>query len=427
MSSQSRTRYTRGARSFRHWRRVGVALLMGLALSISACGATTGGGPRSTPTPRPTATTAPVSCVSWRSVSGPTGVRYPMSILNAVSALSPTSAWVVGANYAAGDTIGPVDSLIEQWDGATWRVVANTGHEALNAITAISPNDIWAVGGQLNYGVGTGILIMRWDGTKWSIAPSAQPAGATFAALDSAVGIASNDVWAVGRQDTSSAQLLQPLIERWDGAAWRIVGSPLPQGATNGVLSAVTRIPATNQLLAVGEWSKYSVPSLPQPLIERWDGASWRIDAAPALPSGAVGGAWNGVVAVSATNAWAVGFYYRTNPVDRHPLIARWDGTRWTTVFSPNTSGELNSVAATDANDVRAAGSLLIGAGGNSRRIPFIERWNGGVWQIMSVPEPNGVMSGSLNIATDGLGDYWAVGSYYDAARVYQPLILRCP
>lgn len=419
--------HTRAVRSFRRGRRAGVALLMGLALGVSACGVTTGGGPQSTPTSGPTATPPPSPCASWRIVSSPTGARYAMSSLNAASALSPSSAWAVGVNYAAGDTIGPIDSLIEQWDGDTWRIVANPGHDALNGITAISPSDVWAVGGQLNYGVGTGVLILRWDGTKWSVSPSAQPAGATFAALDSVAGVTSNNVWAVGRQDTSSAQLLKPLIERWDGSTWRIVVSPLPQDATNGALTAVTRVPGTNQLWAVGEWSKYAVPSLPQPLIERWDGATWRIDTAPALPVGAVGGAWNGVIAVSATNAWAVGFYYRTNPVDRHPLIARWDGTRWTTVFSPNTSGELNSVAATDANDVRAAGSLLIGAGGNSRRVPFIERWNGDAWQIMSAPEPNGAMSGSLNIATDGSGDYWAVGSYYDAAKVYQPLILRCP
>jgi hypothetical protein len=143
-----------------------------------------------------------------------------------------------------------------------------------------------------------------------------------------------------------------------------------------------------------------------------------------------VGGSWNGVVALSATNAWVVGTYYMRNPVDLHPLIGHWDGTSWTTVASPDAFGELNSVAASGAHDVRAAGSVLTGSGassGGGRRVPLIEQWNGTAWQIMTSPEPSGAMSGPLSIATDGTGNYWAVGSYLTAASVYQTLTLHCP
>jgi hypothetical protein len=414
---------TRLARDSRRWRRIGAVLLTGLALTGTACGATTGGGA----TPTSTATATPVPCTSWRIVPSANGTTYPMSELYAVGALSPTAAWAVGVNYSVGDTIGPSDSLIEQWDGSAWHIVANTGHDALNAVAALAPNDIWAVGGQLNYGVGAGTLTMRWDGTAWSVVPSAQPGGTSFATLNGVAAIAAHDVWTVGRYDAGSAHVLQPLVERWDGAAWHISSSPLPQGAITGALSAVTRVPGTNQLWAVGDWSKYSVPTLPQPLIERWDGTTWQIVTSPALPSGAAGGSWYGVVALSAADAWAAGTYYIKNPVDRHPLIGHWDGTSWTIVASPDAFGELNSVAASGVHDVRVAGSLLTGEGGSGRRVPLIEQWNGTAWQVMSSPEPSGALSGSLSIAADGSGNYWVVGSSLTPASVYQTFALHCP
>lgn len=435
------TSHTRIAQSAKRLRHIGTALaLMGLALAVAACGSSTGGGgggPTSTPTSKPTAT--PIPCASWRIVSSPTNARYPMSMLSAVSALSPSAAWAVGVNYAVGDTIGPLDSLIEQWDGATWRIVANTGHSALNDITAISPRDIWAVGGRLNDGVGDGSLTMHWNGMTWSVVPGANLANASFVSLNGVAAVTANDVWAVGQQtplpDPLAQSLAQPLIERWDGATWRIVNSPLPQSAapTKGaILTAVTRIPGTNQLWAVGGWTQYVNTAPPHPLIERWDGAAWQIIASPALPDGAMGGSWDGVVALSATNAWAVGHFAVKNPMDSHPLIGHWDGTHWQIVLaSPDTYGELNSVAAAGANDVRAAGSLLTGPGassGDGRRIPLIEQWNGTAWQTMTSPEPpNGVISGQIGVATDGAGNYWAAGSYLNAKNANQTVTLHCP
>jgi hypothetical protein len=229
-------------------------------------------------------------------------------------------------------------------------------------------------------------------------------------------------------------QLAQPLIERWDGASWQVVSSPLPPSAApnrGGVLSAVTRIPGTNQLWAVGGWTQYTVTAPLQPLIERWNGTAWQIVTSPTLPSGAMGGIWYGIVALSETNAWAVGRYSVSNPIDSHPLIGHWDGTRWQIVVaSLDVYGELNSVAAASADDVRAAGSLLTGSGassGNGRRVPLIEQWNGTNWQTVTSPVPNEAISGPLSMATDDSGNYWAVGSYLNAESVNQTLAMHCP
>lgn len=419
------------------WRHAGVVLLIGLALAVSACGATTGGGAGQTtpaPTPKPSPTATPVPCTGWRIVASPTNTTHPDSSLSAVSALSPSAAWAVGSTFTEGDTTNQFDSLIEQWDGSAWHIVAsvNSSHGGLEAITAISPTDIWALGGQF----------MHWNGTAWSVVPSVYPTGVRSAGITGIAAIASNDVWAVGNQWPGPDDQLpyQPLVEHWNGASWQIVSSPPLPPTTNqnngGFLSAVARIPGTNQLWAVGTWQEALSMNPGKPLIERWDGAAWQIVPSPALPSDAMGGNWNGVVALSATNAWAVGRFEVKNPMDNHPLIAHWDGTRWQNVVAdPNTYGSLSGVAAAGANDVRAAGSLITGPGassGNGRAVPLIEQWNGASWQIASTPElPSGALFQGLNIATDGAGNYWAVGSYLNAlgGDQYQtrPLILHCP
>jgi hypothetical protein len=417
------------------WRRIGIALLMGLALTVAACGATTGGGAPPTPTPKPTVTPTPTPapCTGWRITPSPTNTKYPNSSLSAVSALSPSAAWAVGSTFTEGQTTNQADSLIAQWDGSAWHIVAsvNTSQGGLSAISAIAPTDIWALGGQF----------MHWDGTTWSVMPGVYPTGVRTAGIAGLAAIASNDVWAVGSQMPGPDDQLpfEPLVEHWNGMSWQIVSSPPLPPSTNlhngGYLTAVTRIPGTKQLWAVGRWQEAVSMNRGQPLIERWDGTAWHIVPSPALPTGALLGGWAGVVALSATNAWAVGSFEVKNPMDDHPLIAHWDGTRWQNVVTnPDVYGGLDSVAAAGANDVRAAGTLMTGPGastGNGHAVPLIEQWNGTTWQMATTPElPSGALFQGLHIASDGSGNYWAVGSYLNAVGgQYQtlPLTLHCP
>lgn len=431
-------------RRFRRAWPLAAVLVMGVALTLAACGSTTGVGGKPTPPPRPTATITPsptpAPCSGWRIVANP-NTKYPNSGLYSVSALSPSVAWAVGSTFTVGGTTDQTDSLIERWDGAAWHIVAsvNTSHVDLNAITSISPTDVWAVGEQSKPGRP---FIMHWDGTTWSVVSSPSPTSAWSSWLSDVVAITAQDVWAFGGQYASppDQQPSQLLVEHWNGASWQIVSSPpLPPSPApnNGASLRATRIPGTHQLWAVGEWHAWVSMGRGQPLIERWDGAAWQVVPSPALPKGALGGGWSGVVALSATNAWAVGSYAIKNPGDSHPLIAHWDGASWQNVVAnSDTYGALDSVAAASATDVRAAGSLLTGPGassGNGQRVPLIEQWNGATWQTASVPAlpSTALFQQGLHITTDGAANYWAVGSYLNATAngQYQtlPLILHCP
>ncbi len=407
------------------WRKIVWApLTLGLALLLVACGAP-GAGPTPTGTPTPTKTPIP-ACTTWRVIPSPTATQYAQSRLSGLSALSQADVWAVGMN-TAGEGNNLAASLIERWDGSAWRIVANPGAGFLNSVAAVSPQDVWAVGYQLStVSSAMWILAEHWNGTQWSVVSTPIP-GQTDSEFNSVVAQSANSVWAAGYFNGLGFSP-QPLIERWDGSAWRVVNSPLPEGATAGSFKAMSVVPGSSQVWATGS-VRYGAPPQGigyfQPLIERWDGSAWRIVASPALPAGALAGELNGVVALSATDAWAVGDYTASDHTIR-TLIAHWDGSSWKVVPSPNEWGSLSGVAAVGARDARAVGYHMTGAEG-SAQIGIVERWNGIAWSVAESPTPQGVTHSSLAaIATDGAGGYWAVGSYPNTDSVPQALIARC-
>ncbi len=132
-------------------------------------------------------------------------------------------------------------------------------------------------------------------------------------------------------------------------------------------------------------------------------------------PGGANGNRLYSVSAISATNAWAVG-YYDKGTVDR-TLIEHWNGTAWTVQNSPDPGGsaqdnDLHAVAATSATNAFAVGYYSKGILDPGRTV--IEHWNGTAWTVQRSPNPGS--PSQLNdlhaVAATSVGDAWAVGSY---------------
>jgi hypothetical protein len=134
---------------------------------------------------------------------------------------------------------------------------------------------------------------------------------------------------------------------------------------------------------------------------------SWDVVPSPTSDSGS--SKLLGVAAVSASEVWAVGS--RGNKT----LTARWDGTRFRVVSSPNPRDRAGVL-----EDVAGTGPANVWAVGHSDSIDFvgsrtlIVRWNGSTWS--RVPSPNlgaiedeNVLSGVAVIAAN---DAWAVGWY---------------
>jgi hypothetical protein len=186
--------------------------------------------------------------------------------------------------------------------------------------------------------------------------------------------------------------------------SWSVV--PSPNIGTSDALFGVATISASDAW-AVGYYTDSNNKDLT--LIEQWNGTSWNIVPSPN------GGDFNylySVAAVSASDIWAVGYYQNVGSVEQ-PLIEHWDGTSWSVVPGPsvNTASELKAVTAISTSDVWTVGEKVNSYDVNQT---LIEHWNGTQWSI--VPSPNvkntydNVLEGVTAVSTSNV---WTVG-YYD-------------
>jgi len=174
-------------------------------------------------------------------------------------------------------------------------------------------------------------LIERWEGTSWAIVSFAQyRRHGQQLLLRGVTCVSASECWAVGYLLPTDILPVQTLIERWDGNSWPSLSRPTPAPRRHN-LYGVTCVFGIG-LLAVGNY--YNESSIAQTLIERWDGTSWAIVSSPPNTSTDAGQRplWSDLV--SASECWAVGYYYTGNFIAQ-TLIERWEGTSWAIVSSP--------------------------------------------------------------------------------------------
>lgn len=286
--------------------------------------------------------------------------------------------------------------------------VSNT----LSGAAATSATNTWAVGSYSNGGVEKGrTLIVRWNGSSWKQQSTPNPGSG----LNSLLGVAatsSANAWAVGSYDNGLNTSAQTLIERWNGSSWKQVTSPSPGGSGSGhasVLNGVTAISATNAW-AVGYYVSTTTHRITT-LIEHWNGTAWKQQSSPNPGSPISDNQLNAIAATSATDAWAVGATGESQ--EAQALIFHWNGTAWKQVPNPsNDSNILSDVAATSSADAWAVGSTCISCGTEGQVTDTLtEHWKGTTWKQVPSPSPsnfNNVLSG---VAATSATNAWAVGS----------------
>lgn len=339
---------------------------------------------------------------AWSVAATPSPSTYG-NLFKAVAATSATDAWAVGGGATATSNI----PFAAHWNGTAWSAVPTpsppgacqdgnfqwTGN-TLNAVAATSRTDAWAVGHRC-YTAAT--LVEHWNGTAWSIVPS--PSFTTGAdgvqnSLNGVVALSPANAWAVGTHTAANGAFVT-LVERWNGSAWSVTSSPSPSPTANVLDAAAASSPS--DVWAVG-WQ--NTPAI-KPLIEHWNGSAWSVVAAPAVAGTSQ---LLAVTAVSASDAWAVG--YQTNGAGaRTTLALHWNGTAWTVVPTPNqattygSENVLRGVTALSSTSVWAAGMAQNASTAHQHRAMTL-RWNGGSWSTVSTPTPG--QSGELNaIAAD--------------------------
>ncbi len=370
-----------------------------------------------------TSSTAAAQCDdTFRVVSSPSPGTGSNG-LNAVSGVSASDSWVVGASLS---TSGMFQTLTEHWDGTQWSVVAsanNAGEDVLFGVAAVSSNDVWAVGfWDVNSTAVRQPLIEHWNGTSWTLS-SIAAVGAGDNALVSVTANTSTDVWAVGYSRSTNTSPRAPLTWHWDGVTWTNRTAPT-QGTGSNVFYGVAS--TAGAVWAVGYWNTDDTTTgVSHALLELWNGTSWVAGSAPVQGTG--NSVLFAVAAVSASEFWAVGFQEATPGAVVQNLTYHYTGPAgstgpWVFVPSPNPSATVdnffNGVGATSSGDVWAVGEY-----GASTTLfqSDAAQWNGTTWTAVPV--------GNLTGTTELLGAWTisrfnvlAVGDYFNGTT-YQTLV----
>jgi hypothetical protein len=275
------------------------------------------------------------------------------SYLDGVKALSSDNAWAVGTFFDPGPANYRV--LIEHYDGSGWTRKIGLSYvgidNVLSAVAATSASNVWSVGWHGCIGLTCTYdktLIEHYDGLTWRIQASPNP-GAEGDYLVGVAALSSSSAWAVGQQESSD----RPLVEHYNGSSWVVQPS---NGPSSGELVSASAESASD-VWAVG--SRFISASSHQTLIEHYDGTSWSVVPSP-TPDGDA--QLLAVRATSPTNAWAVGSYDSSLCCLARTLILHWDGTSWTRVTSPNVGpfpNILSGLAATSSTNAFAVGAYV--------------------------------------------------------------------
>ncbi|HEX9135179.1 MAG TPA: hypothetical protein VF844_23065 [Ktedonobacteraceae bacterium] len=193
------------------------------------------------------------------------------NVFNGVTAITAHDVWAVGRSTTAVPTGGisprtvpnpSFQTLIEHWNGTKWQAIASPNPASatnwLRAVAAVSSTNVWAVGQQAPQGEGPlQTLIEHWNGKMWTVVPSPN-AGPAGGALIGVAVVNKDNIWAVGVSSAAQTSFAwRTLVVHWDGRSWKIDPSP-NVGTSGSILFAVARIPNTEKMWAVGAYNTTS-------------------------------------------------------------------------------------------------------------------------------------------------------------------------
>lgn len=220
--------------------------------------------------------------------------------------------------------------------------------------------------------------------------------------LQAVAALSPHNAYAVGSSLTvisKSSQFRQPLIEHFNGSIWSVMASPSIGPGLESTLTGIVAISATN-IYAVGTVITGGG------LIEHFDGSHWSVVGhQPACN-------FNAIVAISATDMYTVG---------ASSCIVHFNGTSWNKVASGTSNTALFAVTAVSSTNVYAVGSVCVGATcdrGNGTFQTLIEHFNGVSWSVVKSPSPSGNYNSLNGVAAVSATNILAVGSY---APSFQP------
>jgi Bacterial Ig domain/Bacterial Ig-like domain (group 3) len=155
--------------------------------------------------------------------------------LSGVSCLAATQCVAMGVS--SNTSTGADEALVESWNGTSWSVAYGPtlgGTEAnLDSVSCISFTNCAGVGFELDPspGVQEQTLALSWDGTTSSVVPTANPSS-TFDEFDGVSCVTASFCAGVGSTQSPFPSTPQSLLETWNGSSWSVA----PTATTTVVL-----------------------------------------------------------------------------------------------------------------------------------------------------------------------------------------------
>ncbi len=185
----------------------------------------------------------------WTMTSAPLPDPSISGVFYGVARVPGTSRVIAVGEYEAPGQ--PHVPYAAQWDGTAWTQMSmSAGAGSAYAVTAISGSDAWLVGQQ----VGGRALVEHWDGVAWTTVST--PEVGTSVTLADVASASSTDVVTVGFARTCTPAegcSRTTLTERYDGSGWSVVPSANPSKAGVNLLFGTSNVPGTGVFWAVGE------------------------------------------------------------------------------------------------------------------------------------------------------------------------------
>jgi hypothetical protein len=252
-----------------------------------------------------------------------------------------------------------------------------------------------------------GHTVIHFDGNEWSTIPAPGIDGSLSNDLLGIVDISPTLAWAVGNE-APGVSVPQQVIQQWNGTKWSIFPGPKFPPNSQAILSAITATSA-NDIWAVGEFGEGQFAF---ELFEHFNGTAWTAQVIQAKN----GQEMFGVSADAPNDAWAVG-QQSGDPIKT--FATHWNGTNWTSVGTPNVgtgNNHLNGVLALAPNNVWAVGLSTPTGAQQSATLTLIEHFDGTGWSVVPSPNvgPNSDFQSNqlLGLTANSPDDIWAFGSH---------------
>jgi hypothetical protein len=234
-------------------------------------------------------------------------------------------------------------TLAERWNGTSWSVVPSvaprSGGSVLLGIACRSSRWCRAVGASYDAGRQDRTLIEAWDGSRWSAVASPnrttqsnwlESVSCPTVRFCQAVGFVAVNARASGATE-------RDLAVRWDGVRWSVAPTPDRLRASNDLFGVACT--STSWCVAVGRAQvRHRGVLRTHSELETWDGTSWSLVTTPATDSPIR--SFVGVTCVTRRRCTVVGT--RTQRGPPHTSVLSWDGARWTVVPSPDARGSVD-------------------------------------------------------------------------------------